>query len=248
MKLLMLDIETSPNVVFSWGLFNQNHSIDQIESSSRTICFSAQWLGSKDVMYYGLDTHSERDMIKAAHKLLSEADAVIHYNGKKFDIPTLNKEFVRLGLKPPSPYKQIDLYQTIKSQFKFTSNKLDYVAQQLGIGKKVEHKGMQLWLGCMNGDSESWRVMQEYNIQDCALLESLYNKLLPWIPNHPNRATYSGTFCCTNCGSSNVKKDGFAYTTMGRFQRYECKACGTWPRDNINLNKGIKPKIVIARN
>ena len=44
-------------------------------------------------------------MIKGIHKLLDECDAVIHYNGSKFDIPTLNKEFLLHGLHPPAPYK-----------------------------------------------------------------------------------------------------------------------------------------------
>lgn len=235
MRLLLLDIETAPHTVFAWGLWKQNISIDQIAKSGKTIAFAAKWLGEKDVMYYGLDTHSERAMIRAAHKLLSEADAVIHYNGSSFDIPTLNKEFVKFGLKPPTPYKQIDLLRTARSQFRFASNKLDYVAQYLGLGSKVRHKGMELWLGCMAKDPESWKVMQAYNKQDVVLLEKVYKKLLPWITNHPNMSVYKEEFVCPSCGSSHFKKDGFARTNAGKYQRYRCNECGTPFSDNKNL-------------
>lgn len=81
-------------------------------------------------------------MLKQIHALLNEADAVVHYNGAKFDIPTLNKEFILHGLPPPAPYKQIDLLRTARSQFKFPSNKLDYIAQALDLGKRLNIEDM----------------------------------------------------------------------------------------------------------
>ena len=70
-------------------------------------------------------------MLEGIHKLLDEADAVIHYNGKRFDIPSLNKEFLLNGMFPPAPFKEIDLLTVARGRFRFVSNKLDYVAQQL---------------------------------------------------------------------------------------------------------------------
>ena len=75
-------------------------------------------------------------MIKEIHKLVDEADAIITYNGKRFDMPILNKEFLLLGFDLPSPYKDIDLLNTARQNFKFASNKLDYISQELGIGMK----------------------------------------------------------------------------------------------------------------
>ena len=249
MKILLLDIETAPNTVFSWGLYNQNISIDQIAKSGYTMCWAAKWLGEKEIYYSGLDTDSNRNMIRKMHKLLNEADAVITYNGNRFDLPTLNKEFAKLNLKPPAPYKRIDLLVTARNQFRFVSNKLDYVAKFLGLGSKVKHKGMELWLGCMNKDPASWKIMQSYNKQDVLLLEKVYNKLLPWIPNHPNRSVFDGEFKCPNCGSTHVQKRGFARTAAGKYQQYQCQAdgCGSWFRDNKNLLTGIR-KASYVRN
>ena len=88
-----------------------------------------------------------KTMPKGIHGLLNDADAVVHYNGTKFDIPTLNKEFLLHSFNPPSPYKQIDLLRVVRSNFRFPSNKLDYVAQRLNLGKKHEHEGHELWGG-----------------------------------------------------------------------------------------------------
>ena len=47
MRILLLDIETSPHSVFAWGLFKQNISIGQIQDTSRVLCASYKWLGEK---------------------------------------------------------------------------------------------------------------------------------------------------------------------------------------------------------
>ena len=97
-------------------------------------------------------------MLREIHKMLDKADAVCHYNGTRFDIPTLNKEFLLHNMLRPAPYKEIDLLKVARNQFKFTSNKLDYVVNALGLGGKVKHRGHDLWLGCMNNDLECWKM------------------------------------------------------------------------------------------
>jgi DNA polymerase elongation subunit (family B) len=173
-------------------------------------------------------------MLEGIHGLLQDADAVIHYNGTKFDMPTLNKEFLLHKLPPPPPIKQVDLLRVVKSQFRFPSNKLDYVAQRLGLGKKNSHEGHTLWIKCMNGDKKAWKTMESYNIQDVILLEKLYNKLLPWVKQPINlnlmKKNRDG-FDCPTCGKSHLMSKGFRYTTTGAYQRYQCKACGAYSTD-----------------
>lgn len=240
MKILLLDIETFPNIVHSWGLFNQFIGINQIVQSGTTACWAAKWLGEKKVFYSGLDTDSAKNMLKKMHKLLEEADAVVTYNGNRFDLPTLNKEFVKHGMGPPAPYKKMDLLSVARSQFKFTSNKLDYVAQFLGLGAKEKHKGHALWVGCMAKNPADWKVMQSYNKQDVVLLERVYEKMLPWIPRHANYSVFENELVCPNCGSKHFQKRGNEHTMAGTYQRYKCstKACGKWFRDNKNMVRG----------
>lgn len=232
MKRLLVDIETAPNTAHVWGLFKQNISISQIMDSSYVMCWSAKWYGENDIYFDSVNKSSPTRMLKRIHKLLDEADAVIHYNGSRFDIPTLNKEFLIYNINPPATYKQIDLLQVAKNQFRFPSNKLDYVAQALGLGSKHKHAGHELWVKCMAGDKEAWQIMEQYNKQDVVLLEKVYDKMLPWIKNHPNVALYdeSDDLVCTNCGSKHLKRRGYSYTSVGKYQRYVCEDCGTWMR------------------
>lgn len=240
MKILLLDIETAPHVVYTWGLFNQFVSIDKIVQSGYTLCWSAKWLGEKNVMYSGINIDTPKNMVKKMHKLLDEADAVITYNGNKFDLPTLNKEFVKYGLKPPSPYKKIDLLNTVRNRFRFVSNKLDYVCQFLELGAKTQHKGHALWVGCMNKDPDSWKIMAKYNKQDVTLLEKLYKKVLPWIAQHPNFSVFQNSIVCPQCGKNHFQKRGFHRTNAGVYQQYACMnpECGHWFHDNQNMVKG----------
>lgn len=228
-KLLFIDIETSPNVAYVWGLFDQNISIDQIVSNGYILCASYKWRGSKKVEYVKVQGN-EKSALKQLHKVLDEADFVVHYNGTKFDIPTMHREFLLKGMPPPSPVKQIDLLRTVRRQFRFSSNKLDHVCQRLGLGNKVHHKGMALWKGCIAGDPSSWKVMEKYNKQDVVLLEKLYDKVLPWIINHPNVSSYTGVSGCPKCGSLKFQKRGMQHATSRVYQRYQCSACHGWFR------------------
>ena len=239
MKLLFLDIETAPNEVYAWGLFDQNLSISHIIQPGRTICFSAKWEGSKDIIFRSEYHHSHGDMIGDMWLLLEEADAVCHYNGKKFDIPILNKEFILQRQHPPSTYTQIDLYTTVRREFKFASNKLDYVCQQLGLGSKVTHRGMEFWKRCVEHDPVAWKQMTRYNKQDVRLLERLYRHLQPWIKSHPNRGLFIDTdkLTCPKCGSRKIVKDGKYYAKTLTYQRYRCNSCGACPRDPRALEK-----------
>lgn len=247
MKILHIDIETSPNKVYCWGLWQQNIYLDQIVDSGKTLCWAAKWHGSNKILFNSLyDQKSKGGMIKEIHSLLDEADVVVHYNGKKFDIPVLNKEFILAGLTPPANYKEIDLLRVARHRFRFTSNKLDYVAQILGIGAKLNHKGMELWKGCMENDIKSWRVMEKYNKQDVKLLEKLYIKILPWIQQHPNHGLYvDNRPVCKNCGSAKVIKKGVEFTGVGKYQRYKCGDCGTPLRGAVLLNSAAERKAIL---
>lgn len=236
-KILILDIETAPTAAYVWGVWDENIPMQRIIKPGYILSYAAKWLGAVDTVCQSLRTNTKEEMLYGVYNLLSEADIVVHYNGKKFDIPTLNREFILMGLKPPAGFKQIDLLPVVRQQFKFLHNKLDYVAQALGCGGKLKHAGFDMWIGCMEGDEASWDKMEEYNSEDVAITEKLYIKVLPWIKNHPHVGLHDGLpgAVCPNCGSAHLEKRGFAFTAAGKYQRFQCKDCGTWSRDKINL-------------
>jgi hypothetical protein len=233
MKILLLDIETAPNLVHVWGLFQQNVAINQILASGYVMCWASKWYGEPEVLFDSIHQSKPKKMLRGIHKLLDRADVAVHYNGTKFDIPTLNKEFVLQELPPPAPYKQVDLLRTARGQFKFTSNKLDYVAQALGLGSKHKHAGHDLWIQCMAGNHEAWKTMEAYNKQDVVLLEKVYDRLRPWIKAHPNHGVYDnpGIPVCPNCGHHHLTRRGYSRTIANVYARYQCQNCGTWCRE-----------------
>lgn len=240
MKILFLDIETTPNLAYVWGLWNQNVSINQMVNSTEVMCFGARWYGQRKVHFRSIHHDGKVEMLKAIHELLNEADAVVGWNSAAFDMKHLRREFVENDMLPPSPSKDIDLMKVARQQFKFPSNKLDYVAQKLGIGAKVKHSGFELWINCMAGDEKSWREMKKYQIQDVNLLVDLYEKFLPWIKTHPPHL--ADGLSCPNCGSGHLQSRGLARTNSGAYQRYQCQNCGKWLRGNkALLTSKIRP-------
>ncbi len=228
--------------------------MNQIIQSGYILCFAAKWLGTKEIIYSSIVEDGKKKMLSKAHKLLDEADVVIHYNGKSFDIPMLNGEFVSNGLLPPSPYRQIDLLRVIRSKFRFVSNKMAYVAKHLGIGAKVSHEGHELWIKCMNGDLKAWKTMKKYNIQDTNLLEDMYAVIRPWITNHPNPEMYNIKLDkathrpenCPVCSSKKLQARGRAVTNSGIYHRFQCQDCGAWSRAKYSEVKDDKKKSLLV--
>lgn len=240
LQLLVIDIETRPALAYVWGAWKQNIAPSQVVEDKAMISFAARWVGKPDSMVFFSDHHDGHDvMVRAAHVLLDQADAVIHYNGERFDVPHMNTEFWKLGLFPPQPFKQIDLLATIRRKFMFLSRKLDSVADHMLDEHKIEHEGFALWTKCLAGDADAWDRMRSYNIHDVEITERLYHKALPWIENHPSVAAMSTEFQCISCGSRDLERKGLYYTKTRAYPQYQCGSCGKWQRDTHSSQAGL---------
>ena len=234
-RILVIDIETSPASGYIWKLFDVNVSLSQLIDTSKVICFAAKWVGEKKVIFASNQEDTHKAMIKKAWDLFNEADAVIGYNSKNFDCKILNKEFILSGFPPPAPYKHIDLLHTMKNKFRFMSNKLDHVSQELGIGKKTSHQGFELWQACMNDDVNAWKLMKKYNINDVKLTEELYDKVKGWLKTTFNFNEHAEEMVCPNCGSHNVTKNGTYKSPTKAYQKYVCNDCFAHSKSNIKI-------------
>lgn len=240
-RILTIDIETAPNLAYVWGLFNENVPLARLIESTQVMCFAAKWYDQKSVQFFSQFEHSHETMIKEAYNLIDEADYIVGYNSKRFDYAHLSREFLLSGMSPPSPSTQIDLLQVVRQRFKFTSNKLDHVSQQLGIGTKI-HKAVdfELWTGCMNNDPASWKIMERYNRQDVVLTEKLFDRLKPWFGSLLNVGLFTGVEgSCTKCGSLNTQKRGPRAKGKKLVQQWACMEpeCGAWFTDDRALAK-----------
>lgn len=225
-KILFLDIETKPAIAYVWKLFDVNIGLEQLIQPGGVLCFGAKWYGERDCEFYSEWEHGREEMIQKAYSMMSDADAIITYNGDSFDIPKLKGEFIVNGLPPVPPCTSIDVFKAVK-KFGFQSNKLAFVGPYLKIGKKVKNAGFSLWVDTMNGDPKAQKQMQRYCVQDVRLLEKLYDAVRGYIHNHPHLGE-KGEHTCGACGSGRLHSRGFRRTRSFKIQRLQCQECGAW--------------------
>lgn len=231
-KIILIDIETAPNLSWVWGKWEQN--VLAVQKDWYILSYAVKTLGAKSVKvhalpdYPGYAKNKEDDaaLVQDLWATLDSADIVIGHNSDAFDLKKSNARFLAHGLKPPRPYKSVDTLKISRKHFKQDSNKLDDLGKYLGVGRKIVHTGFNLWSGCMRGDVKSWAQMRRYNAMDVALLERVYLKLRPWSTSHPNLSFYSCAHNCPVCQSEELSNDGFTYTRTTKKQRKVCCDCG----------------------
>lgn len=234
----MLDIEVSPTLATVWGLFQQNIAINQLIGNSEVLTWAARWLHEAQIMDGSLLRDGKRRMLTKIHGLLNDADAVITWNGNDFDLKILNKEFMFLRLGPPAPYKSVDLLAECRAVFRFTSNKMDFVAKQLGVKCKVRHRGHEMWLDCMAKKPRAFREMLNYNRGDIVTLAAIHRRMAPWVRNPPNRYLYAGAPTitdpnrppCPDCGGRHViiSKERVKKTRTSTQWHCQKRGCGRY--------------------
>ncbi len=241
MRTLFIDIETAPAKAYIWNLKTRYVPLSQVQEDGYMLCFSYSW--DDDDYIYSVarwDKGGERAMVQKAWDLLDEADAVVHYNGDNFDIPTLHTHFLRYRLGPPSPAHHIDLYKTVSQKFRVLSKSMNHMLHILGLESKMEHKGFELWTGCMDGNKADQNTMEEYNLKDVEVMFELYSELRPWINNHPNVSLWMepGDEPRCRCGSTNLRNKGYKRTKVLTYKQYKCNECGTYMRERTAVDSG----------
>lgn len=223
-RLLVLDLEWAPALAYVWRFWDENIQPDQLIDHGGMLCFCAHWHGEKEYMFWSQWEHGREGMAKAALELLEEADAIITFNGKKYDLPKITGEILLAGLTPPPTVAHIDLLQVVK-KFGFNMNRLAYIGPLLSVGGKMKHQGFNLWKDVLAGDEKAQNKMRRYCIQDVRMTDRLYKKVRPFITNHPQLR--SGEICPA-CTSTKTQKRGPRYTRHYRIQRNQCTKCAHW--------------------
>lgn len=259
-KIWALDIETAPIEGAVWGLFDQNIGLSQMTAEWAIISFCAVPFhggkpARKDIVY--LDTSDKADfrddytLCGKLWEILHDADFIIAQNGKRFDLRKIRARLIMHGFPPHSPVQVLDTMLMARKVAAFTSNKLEWLAMYLSNVPKSKHNafpGFELWAACMRGNRKAWAAMKKYNIRDVLSMVQVYLKLRPWVPGHPNVAVYSDTdeLSCPVCGGQHVEHNGFAFTNVGKYLRYECGDCGAWSRSRYTINTVTKRKALLA--
>lgn len=241
-KILIFDIETFPNLIEAWGVYEQNaiRVVREWELAS----FAYKWLGEKETHCFTRQNQkSDKALCKKLHQVLSQADIVIAHNGDSFDNKKARARMLHHGLPPLHPYKQIDTKKIAKRRFAMNSNSLDAIGKFLGVGRKEKTGGYDLWTDCMANKASAWKRMAAYNKQDVNLLERVYLKLRPHDNLHPNLANFDRPEACPKCSGGHLQARGFQKTATAVYARFQCQSCGGWCKSRV-AEKTIKPKLV----
>lgn len=226
-RILFFDIETEPNLGYTWEKYEQN--VLSFVKEWELLSVSWKWAGESTV-FCTTKRGQKNDKVVAEtiHHLFSIADVVIAHNGDEFDIKKSKARMVFHGLPPTKQLASVDTKKVAKRYFKFNGNGLSDLGKHFGLGDKQKHSGFDMWLGCMANRPESWAEMIKYNKQDVLLLEKIYVKMRPWMTNHPSMAKLQGIDGCPMCASQDVVKRGVRANKSTLSQQMFCKGCNGW--------------------
>lgn len=235
---LILDIETAPNLAHVWGFWEQN--VIEVERHWIILSYSYKWYPKgkihtvclPDFKGYKKDKFNDEKLVNSLWKLLDDADIVTGHNIKAFDLKKINSRFSVHHLPPPRHYEVIDTLLILRTNFAFSSNKLDDISRQFGYGGKVAHHGKHTWLGAMNGNKEAWDEFRRYNPRDVQLTEWVYERIRGYAKKsqHPNINKWTDGATCPYCQGHLRKRGRDRLAGGGTFQEYSCTDCGKYSR------------------
>lgn len=251
-KILTLDIESFPLLVYSWALGEVHIPLEFLKRDWTVCAWAAHWNNdpADKIMYMDnrgrRDIYDDKQLIKSLVDLMNQADIIIGQNVQKFDIRKLAARASFHKLPPFRPVQVTDILKEERKVFAFTSHKLAYKTQMNDKYKKLKHEkypGFDLWLGCMDDKLDAWKEMETYCKHDVLSTEERYMAVRGWIKIH-NMGPTDGVMRCL-CGSTALTKEGFAYTDTGKFQIYHCRDCKKWPRASTNLLTKSQKSVIL---
>lgn len=240
-RILLWDIESSLNRGYFFSLFKEITTPDVISHERHIISIAYKWLGDKkgkvlsiaDFPGYAKDPRSDKELLKAFAPIWEQADYAIAHYGDGFDVKFVQGRCLLNGLPPMAIVPTIDTYKLAKRHFLLNSNKLDYLAKQLGLEGK--HKmGMSDWIkieeGSLISRMAAVKKMANYNLNDVDVLEAVWKILQPYVQSKINMNLFSNKekHVCSSCGSDRIQKRGRVANKVTIYQRLFCKACRGW--------------------
>jgi uncharacterized protein YprB with RNaseH-like and TPR domain len=232
-KRLFFDIETSPNIGLFWEAgYKKNIDYSNIIQERAIICICYKWEDDKDVYSLQWDSkQNDKTMLLKFVEVANTASELVGHNGDKFDLAWIRTRCLFHGIQMFPTYTTIDTLKIARSKFKFNSNRLNYIADFLGLGQKIKTE-FNLWKDILlHKDKVAMGAMIKYCKKDVVLLEKVFKHL----NNHIEAKTHYGVLfgqykgTCPECGSDDLAGAGTRTTATGVVKlRYQCKTCNKY--------------------
>lgn len=173
-----------------------------------------------------IDADDDKKLLETAYSVLSGVDMIVSWYGKGFDVPFLNTRMLDAGLKPLPPIPHVDLYFTAKHQLKLSSNRLANVQAFLRLSAEKTPLTRRMWRQAEAGNPKAIRYVAHHCYMDVEVLEQVYDKLRPYVRQHPRVRGYGP---CRICGSTRIQSRGTTITHLVKpKRRVQCQECGAW--------------------
>jgi len=231
-KRLYLDIETSPDVVFSWKAgYKLNISHDSIVRERAIICVCYKWEGEDEVHSITWDKWDDKKLLERFSKIMLSADELVGHNIDKFDLRWIAGRNLINGLPPLPQQKTIDTLKIARKHFYLNSNRLDYLGHLL-LGEGKRDAPYSLWKRiCLHNERSAMDDMVSYCKQDVILLERIYKRLVAYETPKTHAGVLGGLdrWTCPHCASENVNLSKRRVTSKGIIQwQMKCGDCSRY--------------------
>ena len=230
-KILFFDIESAPMLAYIWQAKTEYVNPGAITHETFLLTWAAKWADDDTILWGRLTgpeakQQDDRRIVAKLADLVRKADIVVAHNGDRFDLPKLN---TRLALQQGDPLgnvRSIDTLKLARTAFRFASNRLDYLAQSLGVGAKL-HTTFDLWKRSYAGEVAALKEMDTYCRQDVVVLEAVFHAIIPYVKSLPRMvdAGQYGQRVCPSCGSSGLQPAGVHRTNASTYAKFRCDRC-----------------------
>ena len=230
-KRLFFDIETSPNIVYTWRAgWNITVTPESIIEERKIICISYKWENKPKVYRLKWDANQDdKQMLIDFLVIANQADEIIAHNGDRFDIKWIRTRCIYHRISMFPSYRSLDTLKKAKAGFYFNSNKLDYIAKFLNVEAKMETGGYDLWKQVMKNDLEALETMGKYCDQDVIVLEAVYQEMKNYFKQNTHQGVLDSKlkYSCPSCGSEKINYVKMVSTAAGTVKRImKCSPCG----------------------
>lgn len=249
-KILAVDLETAPNILFNWHLRQRFHHHDAIIQEQSILCGAWADIREPDVVYTTQvdvrDPYNDEAVVRLLAEEWADADVLLYQNGDKFDWRFLQARMLKYRIPPMPPVMTVDTLKILKKEFFLNAYGQDYVSKFLGRQGKVDTKA-EWWYNICNPWSpekvrrEYLEKMVYYNTEDVNELVQMYHDIRPYATRHPAFNLIAGVEDgCPTCTSTNLRTNPswVHHSTTRSYQRYRCDDCGAWCRSTRMVEDG----------
>ena len=238
-RRLFFDIEVSANIGLFWQSgYKLNIGPENIIKERAIICICYKWEDDRTVHSLKWDAkQDDKKLLQQFIKVINASDEAVGHNGDRFDLSWIRTRclFHKIDMFPN--YVTIDTLKIARQKFRFNSNKLNYIADFLGIGEKIK-TDFGLWKNIMlNKDPIAMAAMIKYCQKDVVLLEKVYKELAKHTVNKTHYGVIFGgdRGSCPECGSDTLKIQNRRISASGvRKIQFQCSTCG---KHNTKIEK-----------